>query len=67
MYLLADGALYETSALSSLKTDSSVRVEIEYTGNELESVNEIKVVPGEEKEGYQSIVCSVRDGKLKVY
>ncbi|CEI98398.1 hypothetical protein RMCBS344292_12507 [Rhizopus microsporus] len=63
----ADGALYETSALSSLKTGSSIRVEIEYTGNELESVNEVKVVPGEEKEGYQSIVCSVRDGKLKVY
>ncbi|CAO3674242.1 unnamed protein product [Rhizopus stolonifer] len=63
----ADGGLYQTSSLATIyEPEPKIYVEVEYTGNDLETISDMKVLPSE-KEGYQHIVCSVRDGKVKIY
>lgn len=68
-YLLfkADGGLYQTSSLSTIhEFGSNIQVEIEYTGSDLEAIKDMEILPSE-KEGYQHIICSVSDGKVKIY
>lgn len=67
-FFIADGGVYQTGSLTSfLRPDGIVHVEAEYTGNELEPVYEMKVMPSGHESGYQRIVCAVRDGKIKIY
>lgn len=68
MIILADGSVYQTGSLANLlRADSSVHVEAEYTGSELEPVYDMKVMPSGHESGYQRIACAVRDGKIKIY
>ncbi|KAL0140526.1 WD40-repeat-containing domain protein [Mucor lusitanicus] len=64
----ADGSLYQTGSLAAVATASgSIHVEAEFSGSELETVYDIKVMPSETETGCQRIACAVRDGKIKVY
>ncbi|GAA5815955.1 hypothetical protein MFLAVUS_009474 [Mucor flavus] len=64
----ADGSVYQTGSLVSFLGDkTTVRVESEYTGSDLEPVYDMKVMPSGHESGYQRIVCAVRDGKIKIY
>ncbi|KAI9469768.1 MAG: WD40-repeat-containing domain protein [Benjaminiella poitrasii] len=64
----ADGSLYQTSPLANFITNNEkVQVEVEFTGNELETVHDMKLVPTEHDSGYQRIACAVRDGKIRIY
>lgn len=68
MVLIADGSVYQTGALSSfVNTGRGISVEAEYTGNELETVYDMKVLPSENELGCQRIACAVRDGKIRIY
>ncbi|KAG1125150.1 hypothetical protein G6F42_008970 [Rhizopus arrhizus] len=63
----ADGGLYQTSSLSTIhESGSNIQIEIEYTGSDLEAIKDMEILPSE-KEGYQHIICSVSDGKVKIY
>jgi hypothetical protein len=67
-FIKADGSVYQTRALSSfMDAGEDVRIEAEYTGNELETVYDMKVMPSDSETGYQRIACAVRDGKIKIY
>lgn len=67
-HILADGSLYQTGSLAAVATASgSIHVEAEFSGSELETVYDIKVMPSETETGCQRIACAVRDGKIKVY
>jgi hypothetical protein len=48
------------------ESGSNIQVEIEYTGSDLEAIKDMEILPSE-KEGYQHIICSVSDGKVKIY
>lgn len=60
--------MYQTGSLNSLlRPDSTVYVEAEYTGSDLDPVYDMKVMPSGHESGYQRIACAVRDGKVKIY
>lgn len=68
MHSLADGSVYETGSIAAVVASSpSVHVEAEFTGSELETVYDIKVMPSETEAGCQRMACAVRDGKIKIY
>jgi hypothetical protein len=52
---------------SFVDAGNGARVEAEYTGSELETVYDMKVLPSDSESGYQRIACAVRDGKIKIY
>ncbi|KAI9259084.1 WD40-repeat-containing domain protein [Sporodiniella umbellata] len=63
----ADGGLYQTSSLAIIyEPEPKIHVEVEYTGNDLEKITDMKVLQNE-KESYQPLVCSIKDGKIKIY
>lgn len=60
--------MYQTGSLTNLLSEEgSVNVKAEYTGSELESVYDMKVMSSGHESGYQRIACAVRDGKIKIY
>ncbi|KAI7902093.1 WD40-repeat-containing domain protein [Cokeromyces recurvatus] len=59
----ADGSVYQTASL----TNTKIQVEAELTGNELEAVYDMKLVPTKHESGYQRVACAVRDGKIRIY
>ncbi|EPB85922.1 hypothetical protein HMPREF1544_07254 [Mucor circinelloides 1006PhL] len=64
----ADGSVYQTRSLDAVVAASaSVHVEAEFSGSELETVYDIKVMPSETEAGCQRMACAVRDGKIKIY
>ncbi|GAN05272.1 WD40 repeat-like protein [Mucor ambiguus] len=64
----ADGSVYQTGSLATVvATSSNVHVEAEFSGSELETVYDIKVMPSESEAGCQRMACAVRDGKIKIY
>ncbi|CEP17390.1 hypothetical protein [Parasitella parasitica] len=64
-----DGSIYQTRPLTAFLTSSgSAAVEAELSGNELETVYDIKIMPSESNSGHQQrVACAVRDGKIKIY
>ncbi|KAI8378163.1 WD40-repeat-containing domain protein [Choanephora cucurbitarum] len=63
-----DGSIFQTNSLSDL-LDSTKQVQVltELTGNELETVYEIKAVSNLKESESQRVVCAVRDGKIRIY
>ncbi|KAI8980456.1 WD40-repeat-containing domain protein [Pilobolus umbonatus] len=62
----ADGAIYQTAPIQSILS-SGIKIEAEYTGNELEPVYDMKTMVSEHPSGLQRIACGVRDGSIKIY
>lgn len=63
-----DGSLYRTNALAQvLQKPESLAVAAEYSGNELATIYDVKVVPNTQGNGQQKFACCVRDGSIKIY
>ncbi|KAL0081473.1 WD40-repeat-containing domain protein, partial [Phycomyces blakesleeanus] len=63
----ADGSVYQTNSFELVLKQGSVALEVEYTGNELEPVRSMVILPSTETIGFNRIVCGVRDGSINIY
>ncbi|KAI9033888.1 WD40-repeat-containing domain protein [Phycomyces nitens] len=63
----ADGSVYQTNSFDTVLSQSSVALEVEYTGNELEPVRNMVVLPSTEAVGFHRIACGIRGGNINIY
>ncbi|KAI9274682.1 WD40-repeat-containing domain protein [Phascolomyces articulosus] len=63
----ADGSIYSTNnLLNAVQNNSNLQVSTEYSGNELESINDISLITENFANKHQLLCCN-REGYIKIY
>lgn len=50
-----------------LQKPETLALAAEYSGNELETIYDMKAIPNSQGHGLQKLACCVRDGTIKIY